>query len=65
MGHVCGDSNLHATSQETFICPAAKRFLATREKEPITGKRSSPQLGELDSVLEQSTTIRFQEQIRN
>ncbi len=59
------DSNLHDTHQETFVCPGCKRFLAAREREPITDNRSSRQLGELDNVLKQSMAIRLHEQIRN
>jgi len=65
MDHVCLDSNKHDTRQETFVCPACKRFLAKCEREPLTDNRSSRQLERLDNVLEQSMAIRLQEQIRN
>jgi hypothetical protein len=58
-----GEVKLERGEEGRFFGPACKRFLATREREPINDNRSSRQLGGLDTVLEQCMTIKLQEQI--
>ena len=59
LGH---DPELDHTDHETFVCPACKRFLAKRERGPITYD-GSPNQGESDNVFEQTITTRSQEKL--